>query len=155
MEEDAPPFNPFTRPPKNVLLFGAFIATDFFSDTSMDSDAARLLTRSQLFQLAPLQDVFPCRKTQEQPSSWRAFQDAKVGRDGGLRFGAPLGKPEPGGVSLSVDENLEFGEFVHNVDREGVFNPSVALGKRRGNERIKFKVLGIEAVALERKAGKS
>ncbi|KAL9608518.1 MAG: hypothetical protein Q9167_006657 [Letrouitia subvulpina] len=152
MKTHTPPFNPFMRSPKNLLLFGAFIATAFFSDTSTDPDAGKLLTRSQLFQLAPLHDVFPCRKAQEQPSSWRAFQDAQVGRDGGLRFGAPLGELEPGGVSLSVDENFEFGEFVHKVDGKGVFNPSVALGKQRGNERIKFKVIGIEAVVLERKA---
>ncbi|KAL8731254.1 MAG: hypothetical protein Q9181_004341 [Wetmoreana brouardii] len=139
--------------PLNMVLYGAFVATSFFPAANVaPAELTRLLNRSQLFQLAPLQDVFHAGPTAE-GSSREWYHNIDKGESGGLSFGVPLGLEAPCKVALHVDENLEFGAFEHRFDGEGIYNSSEALGERRGTEKIEFKVWSMEVWSLGEGSG--
>ena len=138
------------------MVFGSFIPAAPSSSPHgtkiRSAEVARTYERSEFFQLAPVQDAFPVR-SQGEGLAERSFLDAVIGENGELLFGkrvrgAREDEEESGGVSLRVDQKLEYGTFVHGVNGNGVYGPSTALCGRRGNERVEFKVRGIELVAL-------
>ena len=141
--------------PANSLTFGAVIDASFFEDqdplTSAEADKG--LRDSQLFQLAPFQDVFPVAD-EGVAGAWKSYCDIRRGQGGGLSFGRAFDvgdDTEAGGVTLRFDEKLKYGTFEHNVHSKGTFSPSLALGKRRGNQRVEFEIGNIAVLSLEAK----
>ena len=137
---------------KETLVFGAFVPTTVHPEApaNTSTETARLLGKSLLFQLAPMQDVFPVRCN---GAGWpvQAFHDVVAGENGGLSFGQPKATDttSEGGVTLQIyGKHLEKGIFVHNMGEKGVYTPSAALGERRGDIRLEFDVREIEIVAL-------
>lgn len=135
--------------PSNLLVFGAFIATSFFpkQDATTPEDT-RLLNQNVIFQLAPMQDVFPvCGNHEGRP--WQAYCDLRLGSGGGLSFGRALDAGDDiyvGGATLHLDETLKYGTFEYNVVAGGIYSASAALEERRGEQRIEFKVGDMEVL---------
>ncbi|KAL8782368.1 MAG: hypothetical protein Q9213_005446 [Squamulea squamosa] len=134
------------------FVFGAFVPTTVHATKTVNehADTARLLDKSLLFQLAPLQDVFPvrCKGTGLPPQSFHNFESAE---NGGLSFGRGRATDATmeGGVTLQIDgERLQKVTFVHALGSKGVYCPSTALGESRGNIRLECNVREIEVVAL-------
>ncbi|KAL8863212.1 MAG: hypothetical protein Q9178_000587 [Gyalolechia marmorata] len=138
---------------KETLVFGAFVPTTVYLDAPAitSTESARLLGKSLLFQLAPMQDVFPVRGTGA-GLPLQAFHHVEVGETSGLSFGQPneaADATSEGGVTLQIHgKHLERGIFVHSMSKKGVYTPSAALGERRGDVRLEFDVREIEIVAL-------
>ncbi|KAL8926322.1 MAG: hypothetical protein Q9172_001831 [Xanthocarpia lactea] len=138
---------------EETLVFGAFVPTTVHPDavTNTSTETARLLGKSLLFQLAPMQDVFTVR-CNGAGSPLQAFHDVEAGENGGgLSFGQPKAADatSEGGVTLQIHgKHLEKGIFVHSMSEKGVYTPSSALGERRGDIRLEFDVREIEIVAL-------
>ncbi|KAL8911566.1 MAG: hypothetical protein Q9171_003280 [Xanthocarpia ochracea] len=137
---------------EETSVFGAFVPTTVHLDAPaiMSTESARLLGNSLLFQLAPMQDVFPVR-CNGAGLPLQAFHDVKTGENGGLSFGQPKAADatSEGGVTLQIrGKHLEKGIFVHSMSKKGVYTPSAALGERRGDINLEFDVREIEVVAL-------
>ncbi|KAI4289387.1 MAG: hypothetical protein L6R35_001338 [Caloplaca aegaea] len=142
---------------KTLLIFGLFLPAPSSPEVLGNrgsEDITRLFKPNQLFQLAPLQDLFPNRSTSEK-LPWQSFRDAYVTEDGALCFGKPgvvTQKTDRSsgdcGVSLRLDEKLQIGTFVHGVGGKGMYGSSAALGVERGDVKIEFEVQSIELVSL-------
>ncbi|KAL8644920.1 MAG: hypothetical protein Q9210_007003 [Variospora velana] len=157
VEGDPPVYTASEAIEETLLIFGLFLPAPSSPEvlgTSGPEETTRLVKPSQLFQLAPLQDLFPNRSTSEK-LPWQSFRDAYVTEDGALCFGKPgVGTQKTDrsggdhGVSLRLDEKLQIGIFVQSVGGKGMYGPSVALGAERGDEKIEFEVQTIELVSL-------
>ncbi|KAI4268768.1 MAG: hypothetical protein LQ337_007660 [Flavoplaca oasis] len=134
------------------LVFGAFLPITLLLDeaAAVSADTSRLLGRSLLFQLAPMQDVFSVR-CKAAGTPWQSFHNVMPGETGGFSFGlsrADDTMPKEGVTLQIYGKHREKGIFAHSLDGKGVYSPSVALGHKRGNVRLEFEVQEIEVVAL-------